>query len=118
MQDVGADNWEDVVLKSKIPVLVDFWAPWCPWCRMLAPLLKGMEEAYEGKMLFTMLNTADYPDVSARYGVQSLPTMVFFCGGRVVGELVGYMPEDMLKQEFDRLLSRYSNCLAHSSYIK
>ncbi len=118
MQDVKSENWDDVVLKSDNLTLVEFWAPWCPWCRRLTPLLKEIEGSYDGKMRFAMLNTEEYPDIASKYGVMSLPTMKFFCGGREVGDLVGYMPEDMLKQEFDKILSKYNDCLAQSSVIK
>ncbi|MFQ6134823.1 MAG: thioredoxin family protein [Nitrososphaerales archaeon] len=118
MQDVNSVNWDEVVLKTGKLTLVEFWAPWCPWCKRLTPLLKEIEGDYEGRIVFTMLNTEEYPDIASKYGVMSLPTMKFFCGGREVAELVGYMPGDMLKQEFDKILSKYRDCLAQSSYIK
>lgn len=118
MQDVKSENWDDVVLKSDNLTLVEFWAPWCSWCKRLTPLLKEIEGSYDGKMSFAMLNTEEYPDIASKYGVMSLPTIKFFCGGREVGDLVGYMPEDMLKQEFDKILSKYNNCLSQSSVIK
>ena len=118
MQEVKSGNWDEAVLKNDKLTLVEFWASWCSWCKRLTPILKDMEGAYEGKMGFASLNTEESPDIASRYGVMSLPTMKFFCAGREVADLVGYMPENMLKQEFDKILSRYRDCLTQSSPIK
>ena len=106
------------VLRSDNLILVDFWAPWCPWCKRLTPILKKLENDYEGKIVLTMLNTENYPDIASKYGIMSLPNLVFFCGGRVVSGIVGYMPEEKLIQEFDKALSKYKDCYSQSSQIK
>lgn len=116
MQELNIETF-DKVLKSDKLTLVDFWAPWCPWCKRLTPILEKMENDYKDKMDFTMLNTEDYPDISGKYGVMSLPNMVFFCGGRIVSGIVGYLPEEKLKQEFDKVLSKYKDCYSQSSKI-
>lgn len=117
MQELNIETFDEVLKSDKL-TLVDFWAPWCPWCKRLTPILKKMENDYEGKMVLTMLNTEDYPDIAGKYGVMSLPNMVFFCGGRVVSGMVGYLPEEKLKQEFDKVLSKYKDCYSQSSKIK
>lgn len=117
MQELTTETMEEVLNSDKL-TLVEFWAPWCGWCKRLTPILKEMESDYEGKMVFTMLNTENYPDISGKYGVMSLPNMVFFCGGRTVAELVGYLPQEKLKQEFDKVLTKYKDCYNQSSQIK
>ena len=116
MQDVTGETFEASVLKSTKLALVDFWAPWCPWCRVILPVLNKIEGEYSN-IVFSALNTAEYPDLAQKYGVLSLPTILFFCSGRVVGEVVGYLSEEKLKDEFSKVLSRYKNCLAQSSPI-
>lgn len=118
MQDVKAVDWDEVVLKTDKLTMVEFWASWCSWCEQLTPLLKEIEGDYEGRIVFTMLNTEEYPDISMKYGARNLPTMKFFCSGQEVAELIGYMPKDMLKQEFDKILTTYRDCLAQSSHIE
>ena len=117
MQELTNEHMEEV-LKSEKLMLMEFHAPWCGWCKRLTPLLKEMEPSYEGKIVFTMLNTENYPEIAGKYGIMSLPNMVFFCGGRTVAELVGYMPQEKLKQEFDKVLSKYKDCYNQSSKIK
>jgi len=119
MQNVSSSNWDREVLLSKKLTLVEFWAPWCPWCRRLTPILQEMEGEYQGKMLFLMLNADENPDIAARYGVMGLPTIKFFCDGRVVGEIIGFMPKEHLRHEFEDMIARYRECLTQSSsYIR
>jgi thioredoxin 1 len=117
MQELESANWEDIVLKSDKLTLVEFWAPWCPWCKRLIPLLKEIENEYEGKIVFTMLNTEDYPDIASKFGVWSLPTIKFFCKGQNVGDVIGYKPKEDLREELNKSLSKYSDCLSTSSKI-
>jgi thioredoxin 1 len=118
MKELKSDNWDELVLKNDKLNLVDFWAPWCPWCRRLTPILTEIEGDYNEKMTFNTLNTEDYPDIASKYGVMSLPTMKFFCGGREIADLVGYMPEDKLRQEFEKIIGKYKDCMSQSSTIK
>jgi len=117
MLDITGETFEAYVLKSTNLTLVDFWAPWCPWCRVLLPVLNKIEKEYSDKLVFSTLNIAEYPDLAQKYGVLSLPTMLFFYSGRVVGEVVGYLSEEKLKNEFSKILSRYKESLAQSSSI-
>ncbi len=117
MQELASKDWDETVLRSSELTLVEFWAPWCPWCRRLTPLLKEIEEGYKGQIIFTSLNSEDYPDIASQYGVMSLPTMKFFCKGREVGELIGYLPEEMLKQEFNKMITRSQECIIQSSQV-
>ncbi len=118
LRDVNPADWDRTVSKAEILTLVDFWAPWCPWCRKLAPELESLAPQYDGKIAFVKLNVDDAPLIASRYGVMGLPTLKLFCGGRVVGELVGYMPRNVLKAELDRALTTYRDCLSQSSPLK
>lgn len=96
---VSQDNFDQEVLKSDIPVLVDFWAEWCGPCKIVGPILSELSVEYEGKMKIAKLNVDDNPDLTSRYNVMSIPTMKFFKGGEIVGELVGAAPKNMIEAE-------------------
>jgi thioredoxin len=108
-------EWENVISNADILTLVDFWAPWCPWCRKLTPELEALAANFQGRINFVKLNTDEAPLIAAKYGVQGLPTIKFFCSGRPVGELVGYMPRIMLKGELEKYVGKYKDCLSQSS---
>ena len=89
--------FEKTVLQSKVPVIVDFWAPWCGPCRMVAPTLEKLAKENAGKLLIAKVNTDENPDWASRYQVQGIPTMLFVSGGKVVHRQVGALPEPMLR---------------------
>ena len=84
------ENFEEEVLKSDLPVLVDFYAEWCGPCKMLAPIIDEIETEYEGKWKIGKVNIDESPKISAKYGVQSIPTLKFFKKGELVDQLVGF----------------------------
>lgn len=102
--DATSTNWNRDVLEQEGLTVVDFWAPWCPWCRRLLPVFEELSEEYKGKMRFVKVNVDDEHEIAQRYGIMSLPTLGFFCNGRAVGELVGYLPKPQLKAELDKML--------------
>jgi thioredoxin 1 len=116
--DVDSDNWDEKVLGSQIPVIVDFWAPWCPWCKRLMPDFESLSDEYRGRLAFTKLNADESPDIASRYGVQGLPTLKFFCAGRPIAEIVGFLPRNSLKVQLDGMLSMYKDCLDQSSPMR
>ena len=104
--DVNKNNFEAEVLKSEIPVLVDFWAPWCGPCRMMAPILDDLAIELAGKIKIVKLNTeeADNQDLAIKYEIQSIPNMKLFKNGEVIGEFIGMRSKDSLKADLTATL--------------
>ena len=100
--------FESTVLKSTLPVIVDFWAPWCGPCKMVAPILDKIAKEQDGKLIVAKVNTDDNNQWAMKYGVQGIPTMLFIANGKVVHKQVGAMPEFMLRQVLDTFLSAVS----------
>ncbi|HEY4688030.1 MAG TPA: thioredoxin [Anaerolineae bacterium] len=97
--------FEQAVLQSTIPVLVDFWAPWCGPCRMVAPTLEKLAGEYAGKILVAKVNTDDNAEYAMKYGVQGIPTLLFVRDGQVVDRIVGAAPYPMIKQRIEAVLA-------------
>jgi thioredoxin 1 len=96
--------FEKTVLKSPIPVIVDFWAPWCGPCKMVAPILDKLAKDYEGKVIVAKVNTDENQEWAGRYGVQGIPTMLFVAEGKVLHRQVGAVPEGLLREAIDQFL--------------
>lgn len=93
---VSDDSFEQDVLKSDQPVLVDFWAEWCGPCRMIAPSVKQIAEEYDGQVRVAKMDVDENPAVPGRYGIIGIPTLMLFKGGQVVERLTGAMPKDRI----------------------
>jgi len=102
--EVTDQNFEDEVIKSALPVLVDLWAPWCRPCLMVAPVVDSLAEKYNGRFKFCRLNVDENPKVAARYRIMSIPTLMFFKGGEAVDTVIGAVPERALQPKIDELL--------------
>ncbi len=91
-------NWEEEVVNSSVPVLVDFWAPWCGPCRIIAPIIEELAKEYEGKIKVGKLNTDENPQVSMRYGIRAIPTLILFKNGEIADTRIGVQPKEALRQ--------------------
>ena len=103
-EKVTAANFNDVVLKSTTPVLVDFWAEWCGPCRAVAPILEEISNEYAGKIKIVKLNTDEEGSVAMKYGISSIPTMNLFIGGEVVKSIVGARPKPAIVRELSEYI--------------
>ena len=106
---VNDNSFEKTVLQSKIPVLVDFWAPWCGPCQMVAPVLEKLAKEQAGKLLVTKINTDENPIWAGKYGVQGIPTMLFISDGKDIHRQVGALPEPMLREVISQFLDVVEN---------
>ena len=98
------DNFENEVLKSDMPVLVDFWATWCAPCRAIAPSVEELAKTYDGKVKVGKLNIDEQQGVAQQYGIRSIPTLLVFKGGKVVGQIVGAVPKSRIEDALKKAL--------------
>ena len=101
---IDDNNFDTTVIKSEMPVLVDFWAPWCGPCKAVAPILDDLAKDYKGKIVIAKLNVDDSPQNASKYGVSAIPTMLIFKNGEPVQSIVGYKPKAELKKAIDEIL--------------
>ena len=97
-------NFEDTVLKSDKPVMVDFWAAWCGPCRMVGPIIDDISKDYEGKAVVGKLDVDANQEFAAKYGVRNIPTVLVFNKGELVGRQVGVAPKNVYEEAIDQLL--------------
>ncbi|MFA6160571.1 MAG: thioredoxin [Patescibacteria group bacterium] len=107
VKEINAPEFESSVLKSDLPVLVDFWAPWCGPCRMMAPVLDELSVGLSDKLKIMKVNVeeADNQGLAMQYGIQSIPNMKLFKGGNVAREFIGFRSKEMLQGELEGLIN-------------
>ncbi|MBI3168707.1 MAG: thioredoxin [Chloroflexi bacterium] len=98
------DLFEQVVMQSNLPVIVDFWAPWCNPCKMIAPTLDKLAKELEGKIVIAKVNTDDHAQWMQKFGIQGIPTLLFVSNGKVVHRQVGALPERMLRDVVNQFM--------------
>lgn len=99
-------NFQAEVLASKQPVLVDFWAEWCGPCRMLGPVIEKIAAANAGRIIIGKMNVDENPNTPPKYGIQGIPTVIFFKDGEVATQLVGYQAQDKIQKTIDELFPK------------
>jgi len=101
---VTTAEFQDTVLNSEVPVLVDFWAPWCGPCKMIGPSIEELAKEFEGKAKVVKVDVDQEPEIAGQYNVMSIPALMVFKGGKVVDQMVGAAPKPQLKALIDRNL--------------
>ncbi len=103
--NVTDEAFENTVINSELPVIVDFWAPWCGPCKMVGPILDKIAKEFAGKVIVAKVNTDNDSEWANKYGVQGIPTMLFMAKGKVIHQQVGALPEPMLRTVLDQFMS-------------
>lgn len=98
-------NFDELVLKSDKPVLIDFWAEWCPPCRMISPAVEEISKEYEGKAIVGKVNVDFNPGISVRFGIRNIPVLLYFKNGEVVDKQVGAVPKAVLAGKLSKQIS-------------
>ena len=103
--ELKEDSWEQEVVKSELPVIVDFWASWCGPCKMLGPVFEEVSKEYDDKLKFAKISTEDYPNVAQENHITGIPCLIIFNKGEEVDRIVGFNPAPALKQKIDAILA-------------
>ena len=102
--NITEEEFDGVIQKSDIPVLVDFWAEWCGPCKLLTPVIDELAAEYSGRIKIAKVNVDQQANLAARYGIRSIPTIIIFKGGEVAEQMVGMQAKEALKAKLDSLL--------------
>ncbi len=103
--EVNDANFDQEVLKSEQPVLVDFWAVWCGPCKAIAPIVDGVAQTYAGKLKVAKVNVDQNGATPSRYGIRGIPTLLFFKGGKIADQVVGCVPQDVIEEKVKKLIA-------------
>ena len=103
--EVSDATFDQEVLRSEQPVLVDFWAVWCGPCKAIAPIVDGIAASYAGKLKVAKVNVDENAATPGRYNVRGIPALLFFKGGKVTDQVVGFVPQDVIEEKVKKLLA-------------
>ena len=103
--EITDSNFDEVVLKSDKPVLVDFWAEWCGPCRMVGPVVEELAKEYDGKVVVGKVNVDHNPEISVKFGIRNIPALLFFKDGEIVDKQIGAVPKSVLNDKLVKQLS-------------
>jgi thioredoxin 1 len=103
--EVNDANFDQEALRSEQPVLVDFWAVWCGPCKAIAPIVDNVAATYAGKLKVAKVNVDQNGATPSRYGIRGIPALLFFKGGKVADQIVGYVPQDVIEEKVKSLLA-------------
>ncbi|MFQ5587691.1 MAG: thioredoxin [Nitrospiria bacterium] len=104
--DVTSQTWQQEVIQSSTPVMVDFWASWCGPCKMIAPTIEELAGEYQGQMKVCKLNTDENPDIASQHQIMGIPSLLFFNEGKLVDKIVGAASKKQFKEKIDAILSQ------------
>jgi thioredoxin 1 len=104
LQQLSGADFENEILKSQTPAVVDFYADWCGPCRMVSPIIEQLSQEYAGRVKFAKVNTDDNPEIAMKYGIMSIPTIIVFKNGQVASTVIGAGPAATYKQKIDAVL--------------
>ena len=104
VKELSDDDFEETVLKSSIPVLVDFWAPWCGPCKSIAPILDELATQFDGKIVIAKVNVEDNHKTTSQYDVRGIPKLVFFNNGEVVHTITGFVPREQIEEAINKVV--------------
>lgn len=102
--DINEQNFEQEVVSSDVPVLLDFWAPWCGPCKMLMPVVEELAKEYDGKIKVGKVNTDENMSLSSKFQITSIPCLIIFKNGKPINKMVGFRPKNDIKKEIDNVL--------------
>jgi thioredoxin 1 len=102
--EVNETNFDEIVLKSGKPVIVDFWAEWCGPCRMISPIIEEIEREYEGKVIVSKCNVDNSPSLAVKFGIRNIPTVLYFKNGNIVDRHIGVAPKKNFTSKLENLL--------------
>jgi len=104
--NITTQSWDQEVVQSEVPVMVDFWAAWCGPCKMIAPTIEELAEEYEGQLKVCKLNTDENPEIASKNQIMGIPSLLFFKEGKLVDKIVGAASKKQFKEKIDAILSK------------